>query len=64
MISALSPPISRSLGGLACVTLEGSAARRSAMAMLSGRSSLISTNSRARIFLVSFAGMGAILLPS
>ena len=61
VISALSPPISRSLGGFVCVTPEGSATSRSAMAILSGRSSRISTNSRAHILLTSFAGMGAML---
>ena len=62
MIRALSPPISRSAGVLEWAIPEGSAASLSARAILSGKSSLISTNSRARTFFTSLAGIGTMLL--
>ena len=61
MTSAPSPPISLSPGGLGGASPGGRAASLSARAILSGSSSLISTNSSAWMHRTIFAGMGAML---
>ena len=53
-----SAPTSLVSGALAGVLCEGSASRRSARAILSGRRSRISTNSSDCIFRTSLPGMG------
>ena len=62
VISALSPPISLSVGVLVWARPEGRAASLSVRAILSGSNSRISTKSRDWIFLTSLAGIGTILL--